>query len=60
MLLKTLTRRTWPLALLVLLVSPARALAEPPRVLVSIAPLHSLVAQVMEGVAEAFRQCSSL
>lgn len=52
MLLKTLTRRTWPLALLVLLVSPARALAEPPRVLVSIAPLHSLVAQVMEGVAE--------
>ena len=35
MLLKTLTRRTWPLALLVLLVSPARALAEPPRVLVS-------------------------
>ncbi|WP_127555018.1 zinc ABC transporter substrate-binding protein [Saccharospirillum alexandrii] len=52
MLLKTLTRRTWTLALLVLLVSPARALAEPPRVLVSIAPLHSLVAQVMEGVAE--------
>jgi zinc transport system substrate-binding protein len=31
---------------------PLHAVAEPPRVLVSIAPLHSLVAQVMEGVAE--------
>lgn len=50
--LKTLARRAWPLAVLVLMASPARALAEPPRVLVSIAPLHSLVAQVMEGVAE--------
>ncbi|MEP4544919.1 MAG: zinc ABC transporter substrate-binding protein [Saccharospirillum sp.] len=51
-LLKFLARRAWPLAVLVSMVSPARALAEPPRVLVSIAPLHSLVAQVMEGVAE--------
>lgn len=51
-LLKTLAHRVWSLAVLVFMVSPARALAEPPRVLVSIAPLHSLVAQVMEGVAE--------
>lgn len=50
--LKSLARRIWPLAILVLSVNPATGLAEPPRVLVSIAPLHSLVAQVMEGVAE--------
>lgn len=52
LLFKTLARRAWPLVVLVLMLSPARALAEPPRVLVSIAPLHSLVAQVMDGVAE--------
>ncbi len=48
----TLTRRIWPLVVLALTVNPARAFAEPPRVLVSIAPLHSLVAQVMDGVSE--------
>lgn len=51
-LLIKLTRRVWPLVALALMVNPVRALADPPRVLVSIAPLHSLVAQVMEGVAE--------
>ncbi len=46
-----LVRPVWPLVLLVLMLSPTNALSDPPRVLVSIAPLHSLVAQVMEGVA---------
>lgn len=50
--LSMLARPVWPLALLVLMVCPVKALAEPPKVLVSIAPLHSLVAQVMDGVAE--------
>ncbi|WP_028669675.1 zinc ABC transporter substrate-binding protein [Saccharospirillum impatiens] len=41
-----------PLAVLMVIMSPVGAETGPPRVLVSIAPLHSLVAQVMAGVAE--------
>lgn len=51
MLFTMLARPVWPLVLLVLMVWPTNALSDPPRVLVSIAPLHSLVAKVMEGVA---------
>ena len=39
-----------PAALAALFALPA--LAEPPRVVVDIAPIHALAAQVMEGVAE--------
>lgn len=42
--------RTLPTALAAIFALPA--LAEPPRVVVDIAPVHALVAQVMEGVAE--------
>lgn len=45
-------RLACPLVVLAVLVIPVRTLADSPRVLVSIAPLHSLVAQVMDGVAE--------
>lgn len=50
-LLKKLTQRASNLILLALFVVSQPSIAEPPRVLVSIAPLHSLVAQVMDGVA---------
>lgn len=50
-LITRLARLVWPLVMLVLMLCPTNALSDPPRVLVSIAPLHSLVAQVMEGVA---------
>ncbi len=39
------------IALMILLSTPCGWAAEPPRVIVSIAPLHSLVAGVMRGVA---------
>ncbi len=46
-------RLLWPAALLLVLCFNPRALAvEPPRVVVSITPIHSLVAGVMAGVAE--------
>lgn len=40
------------LALVLLSLLPAAAAAEPPRVAADIAPVHALVAQVMQGVAE--------
>lgn len=46
-----LARPSWLLVLLVVMLWPTNSLSAPPRVLVSIAPLHSLVAQVMDGVA---------
>ena len=38
--------------LLALLILPLPALAEPPRVVTDIPPVHSLTARVMQGVAE--------
>ncbi len=42
----------WPVALVLLFLGLSAQAAEPPRVVVGIAPIHSLVAGVMAGVAE--------
>jgi len=46
------SRSIWLILLFLVVLRSLPALAEPPRVLVSIAPLHSLVAQVMAGVGQ--------
>jgi len=48
----SLARALLPVMLVMLSVGPRAALAEPPRVVADVAPIHSLVAQVMEGVGE--------